>query len=118
MTLITRVSNVPVVNFTFRGTMVTSITIDLLLTRISNVLVVTFAFGFTMATNITIDFLVTVNTLITKYTNVPMVTFSTSVTEVFTVYCLLFLRETFRGVSLCERTLSHSFSKSNRPTQH
>jgi len=70
-----------------------------------------------MATNITIDFLVTVITLITKYTNVPMVTFSANVTEVITGYWS-FLRETFRGVSLCERTLSHSFSKSNRPTQH
>jgi hypothetical protein len=91
-----------------------------LVTRVSNVTVVTFAFRFTMATYITIDFLVTVITLITKYeyTNVPMVTLSTSVTEVITVYWLLFLREIFRGVSLCEHTLSHSFSKSNQPTQH
>ena len=71
-----------------------------------------------MATNITIDFLVTVITLITKYTNAPMVTFSANVTQVITVYWLLFLRETFRGVSLCGRALSHSFSKSNQPTQN
>ena len=79
---------------------------------------VIFVFKFTMVTNITIDFLVTMITLITKNTNVPMVTFSTSVTEIFTVYWLLFLRENFRGVSLCGRTLSRYFSKSNRPTQH
>jgi len=123
MTLVTRVSNVLMVTFAVRVAMVINFTIDLLLTmmtfvtRVSNVLVVTFAFRFTMATNITIGFLVTVMTLITKYTNIPMVTFSTSVAEVITVYWL-FLRETFRGVSLCERTRSHSFPKSNGPTQH
>jgi hypothetical protein len=71
-----------------------------------------------MVTKITIDFLVTVLALIAKYTNVLMVTLSTSVTKVIIVYWMLFLRETFRSVSLCERTLSHYFSKSIRPTQH
>jgi hypothetical protein len=64
-----------------------------------------------MVTNITIDFLVTV---IPQYTNVPMITMSTSVIEDITVYWLLFLQETFTGVSFCERTLSHYFSISNR----
>jgi hypothetical protein len=124
MTLVTRVSDVPAVTFYFSFTMVTNTTIDLLITmmtlvtRVSDVPLVTFAFRFTMATNITIYFLVTMMTLITRVSNIPVVTFSTSIAEVITVYWLLFLRETFRGVSLCERNLSHSFSKSNRPTQH
>jgi hypothetical protein len=53
-----------------------------------------------MATNITIDLLVTVITLTAKNTNVPMVTFSTSVTEVIGCYFCGKPSEVFRSANI------------------